>query len=590
MTTWQYMRRLVSWQRREFIWNCLVWGVFHLIPLSNGLIVRGIFNSLSGAAPAGWNAWTFLTILACSYVARQSSFLVAFRLFSRYYLMAHAFIRRNLLSHLMLAAGSRVLPESPSEAVSRFRDDVNDVVNYAESWIDFGGFALYGAGSIAVLAWIDPLIAAVVCTPLLVMTLVMRRMSPVIRSYRRRMREATARVTDSIGEAFGAVQAIKAAGREDSMTAHFRSLGEERRKRALADVLLTEMIRGVNSGLVNVGTGLMLMMAAGRIRSGEFSVGDLAIFIQLLPRVTNVMTFVGGDVLAQHRRVRVATERMEHLMVDAAPGKLVEHVPLDLAGPEAVFAPSAREGEWLEALEVRNLAYQYPGAGAAGIDGVSFELQRGDFVVVTGRIGSGKTPLLRVLQGLLPRATGEIVWNGCLVDDPATFFTPPHSSYTSQAPRLFSESLRDNVMLGAGDDAGRERAMQLAAMGPDVTAFEHGLDTLVGTRGVKLSGGQVQRASAARMFARGADLLIFDDLSSALDVATERQLWDCLGRSREATCLVVSHRRPALRRATKILLLSEGRLIAEGKLDELLRTQPEMRRLWDAEAEDEEEG
>ena len=78
MTTWQYMRRLVSWQRREFIWNCVAWGVFHLIPLSNGLIVRGIFNSLSGSAAVGWNAWTFLAILACSYAARQSSFLVAF--------------------------------------------------------------------------------------------------------------------------------------------------------------------------------------------------------------------------------------------------------------------------------------------------------------------------------------------------------------------------------------------------------------------------------------------------------------------------------------------------------------------------------
>ncbi len=586
MTTWQYMRRLVSWQRREFIWNCLAWGAFHLIPLSNGLIVRGIFNSLSGSAAVGWNAWTFLTILACSYAARQGTFLVAFRLFSRYYLTAHAFIRRNLLGHLMLAAGSRVLPESPSEAVSRFRDDVNDVVAYAESWIDFSGFVLYGACSVAVLAWIDPMIAAVVCTPLLVMSVVMRRLSPVIRSYRRRMREATSRVTDSIGEAFAAVQAIKAAGREDSMTAHFRSLGEERRRRALADVLLTEMIRGVNSGLVNVGIGLMLTMAAGRIRSGEFSVGDLAIFIQLLPRVTNVLTFIGGDVLAQHRRVRVATERMEHLMVDAPPGKLVEHAPLDLTGPEPVFAPMAREGEWLETMRVSGLSYRYPGDGTAGVEDVSFELRRGDFVVVTGRIGSGKTTLLRVLQGLVPRAAGEIEWNGRAVEDPATFFTPPHSSYTSQAPRLFSESLRDNVMLGAGGEDELERAMDLAAMTPDVAGFEHGLDTLLGTRGVKLSGGQVQRASAARMFARGADLLIFDDLSSALDVATERQLWESLGRSREATCLVVSHRRPALLRATKILLLSEGRLIAEGTLDELLRTQPEMRRLWDAEAEE----
>ncbi len=586
MTTWQYMKRLFAWRRREFILNCLAWGVFHLIPLLNGLVVREVFNALSGSAPAGLNAWTLLAILACAYATRQATFAVAFRLLSRYYLSAQAFLRRNLLDHLMLAAGARVLPESPSEAVSRFRDDVSDITAYLESWTDFGGFVLYGICSMAVLAWIDPWITLVAGTPLLLMTLLMRRLSPVIRTYRRRMREATARITDSIGEAFAAVQAIKVAGGEEAMTAHFRSLGEERRRRALADVLLTEMIRGVNNGLVYVGIGLMLTLAASRIRSGEFSVGDLAIFIQLLPRITNVMTFVGGDVMAQHRRVRVATERMEQLMVDAPAGKLVEPRELTLDGDAPAFAPMAREGEWLESMRVEGLTYRYPNS-SNGIEQVSFDLQRGDFVVVTGRIGSGKTTLLRVLQGLLPCETGEIEWNGRRVDDPATFFSPPHSSYTAQAPRLFSESLRDNVMMGAGGEEDLAAAMHLAAMGPDLATFEHGMDTLVGTRGVKLSGGQVQRASAARMFARGADLLIFDDLSSALDVATERQLWESLGRFKDASCLVVSHRRPALRRATKILLLSEGRLIAEGRLEELLRTQAEMRRLWDAEAEEE---
>ncbi len=586
MTTWQYMKRLFAWRRREFILNCLAWGVFHLIPLLNGLVVREVFNALSASSPAGLNAWTLLAILACAYATRQATFAVAFRLLSRYYLSAQAFLRRNLLDHLMLAAGARVLPESPSEAVSRFRDDVSDITAYLESWTDFGGFVLYGICSMAVLAWIDPWITLVAGTPLLLMTLLMRRLSPVIRTYRRRMREATARITDSIGEAFAAVQAIKVAGGEEAMTAHFRSLGEERRRRALADVLLTEMIRGVNNGLVYVGIGLMLTLAASRIRSGEFSVGDLAIFIQLLPRITNVMTFVGGDVMAQHRRVRVATERMEQLMVDAPAGKLVESRELTLDGDAPAFAPMAREGEWLESMRVEGLTYRYPNS-SNGIEQVSFDLQRGDFVVVTGRIGSGKTTLLRVLQGLLPCETGEIEWNGRRVDDPATFFSPPHSSYTAQAPRLFSESLRDNVMMGAGGEEDLAAAMHLAAMGPDLATFEHGMDTLVGTRGVKLSGGQVQRASAARMFARGADLLIFDDLSSALDVATERQLWESLGRFKDASCLVVSHRRPALRRATKILLLSEGRLIAEGRLEELLRTQAEMRRLWDAEAEEE---
>jgi ABC-type multidrug transport system fused ATPase/permease subunit len=167
-----------------------------------------------------------------------------------------------------------------------------------------------------------------------------------------------------------------------------------------------------------------------------------------------------------------------------------------------------------------------------------------------------------------------------MVDDPAAFFGPPHSSYTAQIPRLFSETLRSNVLSGEPDDERLPRAMDLAAMAPDLAALEEGLDTLVGTRGVKLSGGQVQRAGAARMFAREADLLLFDDLSSALDAATERQLWESLFREGGVTCLVVSHRRAALRQATQILVMSEGRVVGRGKLDELLESNAEMRRLW----------
>lgn len=584
-TTGRYMRRLLAYRPWYFGLNELLWCAVHTLPVLVPVLIAQLLDALSGKAAFGWNAWTFLALLLALNFARIALFVPAIYVWTTLWLELGLLLRRNLIDYLVRAPGARALHDSPSEAVSRFRDDVDDVDLYVEAWVDFGGLALGALLSLVIMFRVSPIITLAVAAPLFLMLLLTQAMTGSIRSYRRRSREATARVTDFIGETFAAVQAVKIAGRGAEVMAHFRSLNGARREAALKDTLLTEFLRSANANMTHIGTGLLLLLSARAMLAGNFTVGEFALFASYLPRLTGIMGFI-GDMLVQHKRAGVSFERMQRLLQDAPPETLVQHAPLYLRkeGLPEVVAPELTAHEPLQRLAVRALSYRYP-EGENGIRDVSFTLQQGSFTVITGRIGSGKTTLLRTLMGLLPQSSGEIFWNERKVTDAASWFVPPRSAYTAQVPRLFSDSLRSNILLGGVQEEDQlAEVVDLAVLTHDVGRLEHGLDTMVGTRGVKLSGGQVQRASAARMFSRGAQLLVFDDLSSALDVETEAQLWQQLFSRRQVTCLVVSHRRAALERADHIILLDEGRVVAQGALEALLATSPLMRQLWRQEA------
>jgi ATP-binding cassette subfamily B protein len=210
---------------------------------------------------------------------------------------------------------------------------------------------------------------------------------------------------------------------------------------------------------------------------------------------------------------------------------------------------------------------------------VSFELAPGTITVLTGRIGSGKSTLLRALLGLLPAQAGEIRWDDTRVEDAANFFLPPRAAYVPQTPRLFSVSLQENILLDR-PLAQLRPALHTAVLEEDIAAFPDGLATVVGPRGMRLSGGQVQRSAAARALIGPPTLLVVDDLSSALDVATENTLWQRLRSLEQTTILAVSTRRITFHQADQIIVLKEGEVEAVGPLATLLLNSQEMRHLY----------
>jgi ATP-binding cassette, subfamily B, bacterial len=554
------------------------WIFLRTTAIVAGLLLQAIFDSLSGGPHRSHLVvWVLLAVLVGSESTRIVLWfgVVLSRLEPGFLWRLRARLRSNVLAEVLGRPAAVALDRPVGDMISRLGDDVDEASLFSIWSASNISRLVIAVAALGIMLAVNPLVTAAVIVPIVVITFCGRFTVRLIGRARLASRRADSVVAAIIGEAMNGVQAVKLARAEGRMVGRLRASGDVRLRAAAREELYIAVQTTMFTNVAALGTGAMLLVAVGQLRSGAFTIGDLAMFvfyIQFISDAANALAMF----LTRTKRARLALGRIAETTGGMAGALRPGPTYVDDVPPPRPRPPAAAPG--LASLTVTGLRYHYSGT-SQGIRDAGFTLRAGSFTVITGRVGAGKSTLLKAILGLLPAQAGQVWWNATPVEKPERFFVPPQVAYVPQVPRLFSGSLRENVLLGLehGDEA-VHAAMRMAAFDEDLAALPDGLDTVIGPRGLRLSGGQLQRVAAARMIIRAPQLLVCDDLSNSLDVTTEGELWHRLLRDGR-TVLAVSHRESLLRRADQIVLVADGTVLATGTLAELLEGHEEMRSL-----------
>ena len=557
---WQLAWRVSQHRPKEFWIGWFLFVVFFMMPAITGYFLAKGYAALE-ADDVTQTIWWAVAI-AFSETIRMVAIHHGALIWTKAWIHMQTLLRANMLSAQMASGGLHAGQPvgSAGSAITHFRDDTEDVANLVDGLIDISGGVVFTVIAGFVLGAADVRAAAILIIPLLGVGIATRVLDTRIKEYRSADRAATEEVTGLLGDIMAAATTVKVNDASESMLKRLSALIDRRRYTAVRDRVLEEGVMAFSQGAADIGLGLVLLVSAAGIASGSFDLGTLALFTAYLGWLSFLPRMV-GRVLARRKQAGVAFARMSKLVADEAPGNTVRPRSLPIDPGDLRTRPDVARPDrvQLDRLDVADLTVRYDGRPV--LTDIGFTVRRGEFVVITGPVGAGKSTLLRAVLGLAWQADveGSVRWNGVEIDDRAAFLIPPNAAFLSQVPQLISDSVADNVGLGPVDPVELAVALQLSAIADDIDAMPDGIDTMIGPRGLRLSGGQRQRLATARALVHTPELVVLDDLSSALDVETEVQLWSNLAEA-GMTVVAVSHRAVAFDRADQVLRLHRGRL------------------------------
>lgn len=565
---WAATGRAIANRPTPYLWCTAIFVAFFNLAIVIGLLVQQAFDGIE----AGDRAQVFWAagLLALVEVTRIAVFHPGIWTFAAAKALVSSQLRMNMVSAQVASGGPLAAPPvaSPASVTPQFRDDPEDVVLFADGWIDSLGGLVFAVVSIGIIGAVSPIAAVVAVVATLVVAGLAATLDGALKRAKTNERRAAGALTEMLGDLMQSPATISVNGATADATGVIGSLAAERSRWAVRSRVLEQSLQAFSNGLGPVALACVILFGLGAIVEGSLDAAALALFATYFSYLS-ILPNSSGRLLARRSQTVVVLDNMTRVAGDA--DRLVAPRPLPILRRDPVPAPTATgapprparaPADRLHRLDVRALSVRTTD-GTVLVPPTDLVLEAGTMTVVAGEVGTGKSLLVRALLGQLDRTDllveGEVRWNDAVVADRAAFLIPPRAAHVAQLPAFLTDTVTGNLALGQRNDlATRLRtAVDAAELGPDLDDLAAGLDTEIGPRGVRLSGGQRQRLAVARALFAGADLVVLDDVSSALDVATEARLWDNL-RAGGFTVLATSNRAVAQRVADRILTLDRA--------------------------------
>ena len=521
------------------------------------LVTSDVFPSLGPIAPV---EFAFGMLILVSF-----SFLAVFQGISEYLWQSTAYkvqhdIRMDATTSLMAMEASYFETRQTGNLMSVLSADVaqlEDIVS--DSSTSIIRIAITFTTAFAIMFWMSSTLALILFIPLvLVIPMVVWFSTRVQRRYRKQ-RESTGGIVailEGVLTGIGTVQAFNASDFERSRVE--RESGEYRDQAILAANLRNRFIPGI---YVVAGLSFGLLVSAGGwlMESGEITVGQFVTFLLISTRMTMPM-FILGMLLNQLQRGEAASKRV-FALIDLEPSIFNRPDAVELDGP-------------IRSISFDDVTFAYPTSGNV-LNGISFSASSGDFLGVMGHTGAGKSTILKLVERFYEPQHGRVLINGIDINAYTIESVRDRIGFVSQDPFLFFGSVRDNVAYAReASDEDIQQALETAGALDFVSELEEGAATMVGDRGVMLSGGQRARIALARALLKNPDLLILDEASASLDAETEKRiqqsLFDGSNGGKQRITLAVAHRLATIRNADEIIAMVDGAIVERGTHRELL--------------------